>query len=406
MQITDKTSRIVIVGAGPAGLATARYLRQQGFSDVTILEKLGRVGGLCHTITEDGRSYDLGANYVTAAYTETLKLAREVRATTYTEPAYTAVSAPEDGSPVRYERLIDAVRRDSKTGEIHPLWTVLRAAIKYAWLRFELRAVIDRPTFAGIEEHPELCISFADWLGKHDIACLTTMFEIPITMMGYNYLEYIAAPYALKYMSLATYVPMVLKGIPIIGALVPWPKRFTLGFQRMWQRMSWHLNVRLNIDVEKITREEDGVTVNIRQLQQIFNETKTHEAELRYDYLILACPLLSNVLEQFLELEEDERTLTKRIRANSYCMTTCHVELPSRKPFLVVLPLTKKGDPWGVAQQFVGESNVTQFYSRVPHEPPAGVSVQHEIEDRVQRLIARLGGKRDHDDDGWFTYDR
>ena len=170
--------------------------------------------------------------------------------------------------------------------------------------------------------------------------------------------------------------------------------------------MSWHLNVRLNIDVEKITREEDGVTVNIRQLQQIFNETKTHEAELRYDYLILACPLLSNVLEQFLELEEDERTLTKRIRANSYCMTTCHVELPSRKPFLVVLPLTKKGDPWGVAQQFVGESNVTQFYSRVPHEPPAGVSVQHEIEDRVQRLIARLGGKRDHDDDGWFTYDR
>ena len=30
---------IVIVGAGPAGLATARYLNERGFHDVTILEK-------------------------------------------------------------------------------------------------------------------------------------------------------------------------------------------------------------------------------------------------------------------------------------------------------------------------------------------------------------------------------
>ena len=53
-------SRIVIVGAGPAGLATAYYLKQNGYRNVTVLEKLGRVGGLCRTITEDYQSFDLG----------------------------------------------------------------------------------------------------------------------------------------------------------------------------------------------------------------------------------------------------------------------------------------------------------------------------------------------------------
>jgi hypothetical protein len=302
--ITDPNRRIVIVGAGQAGLATARYLNRRGFHDVTILEKFGRVGGLCHTITEDGKSYDLGANYVTRAYRETLKRAREVGATTYTEAPYSAVTVPSDGSPVTHLSLLAAVREygppdDRRT---HSLWKVLRAALKYAWLRFRLRRIIDRPSFVEIHEHPELSVSFADWLKRHDIQCLTTMFEIPITMMGYNYLPYIAAPYALKYMSLATYIPMVLKGLPVIQRIVPWPRRFTYGFQRLWQRMSWNLNVRLNVDIEQIERDEGGITVRFTQLQKIFNETKTHQATMRYDYLILACPLAPDVLSEFMDL--------------------------------------------------------------------------------------------------------
>ncbi len=409
MKITDPKKRIVIVGAGPAGLATARYLNKQGFRDVTILEKLGRVGGLCRTITEDGKSYDLGANYVTLAYRETLELAREVGATRYTEAPYSAVTIPADDSPVTYMPLVRAVREygppeDRRT---HSLWRVLRAALKYAWLRFRLRRVIDRPNFAEIDEHPELCVSFAEWLERHDIECLTTMFEIPITMMGYNYLRFIAAPYALKYMSLATYIPMVLKGLPGIQRIVPWPCRFTLGFQRLWERMSWKLNVRLNVDIKRIERDETGVTVTFTQLQQIFNETKTHRAEIKFDYLILACPLSPDVLTGFMDVEGEELELLGRIRANSYCMTTYHVhalDLPT--PFLVVLPLTSKGTPWGIAQQFAGASNVTQFYSRVMKEPPDNEGVQKEITGNVQTLVERLGGHLDEENVGWFTYDR
>lgn len=60
MIATDK--RIAIIGAGPAGLSTAWFLAKHGYDRVTVLERLGRVGGLCKSITIKGQSFDLGAN--------------------------------------------------------------------------------------------------------------------------------------------------------------------------------------------------------------------------------------------------------------------------------------------------------------------------------------------------------
>jgi hypothetical protein len=85
----SRDARIAIIGAGPAGLSTAWFLSQNNFLNVTVLEKLGRIGGLCKSINVQGRSYDIGANYVTWAYTETLRIAKTVGATTYKEKPYT-----------------------------------------------------------------------------------------------------------------------------------------------------------------------------------------------------------------------------------------------------------------------------------------------------------------------------
>lgn len=64
----DQNANIAIIGAGPAGLSTAWFLSKLGYHNVTVLEKLGRIGGLCKSITVDDMSYDIGANYVTWAY--------------------------------------------------------------------------------------------------------------------------------------------------------------------------------------------------------------------------------------------------------------------------------------------------------------------------------------------------
>lgn len=44
-----KESRIVIIGAGPAGIAAASKLLENGFENVTILEAEDRIGGRVYT---------------------------------------------------------------------------------------------------------------------------------------------------------------------------------------------------------------------------------------------------------------------------------------------------------------------------------------------------------------------
>ncbi|NNL66594.1 MAG: NAD(P)-binding protein, partial [Myxococcales bacterium] len=80
--------RIAIVGAGPAGLAAAFYLKELGYSDVLVLERMGRAGGLCKSITDGYQVFDLGANYLTAAYEEVHRFAKMVGAETYLAKEY------------------------------------------------------------------------------------------------------------------------------------------------------------------------------------------------------------------------------------------------------------------------------------------------------------------------------
>jgi protoporphyrinogen oxidase len=53
--------RVVVLGAGIAGLATARELRRRG-CDVVVIEKAAEVGGLARTFEQDGFRFDLGGH--------------------------------------------------------------------------------------------------------------------------------------------------------------------------------------------------------------------------------------------------------------------------------------------------------------------------------------------------------
>jgi phytoene dehydrogenase-like protein len=236
-QPISRDKRIAIVGAGPAGLSTALFLSKNGYHNVTVFEKLGRIGGLCDSITVDGMSFDLGANYVTWAYKETLKIAKEFGATTYQEKPYTSILVSPDGK-VTYRDVVKAILHNPFTNKDISIWALIVAAIRYTRLRWKLGPVINPPdALERIDEHPELCVPFKQWLETNHVDDLGTLFEIPITVMGYGQLADIAAPYALRYLPLKTFLPMLLVRIPILGLLFPWPRRFSLGFQRLWERV-------------------------------------------------------------------------------------------------------------------------------------------------------------------------
>ena len=76
-----KNARICIVGAGAAGLSAAWYLRQRGYSHVTILEKSHQPGGKCRSVVVDGVPIELGAALVMPDYRRVLAVAAAVAVT-------------------------------------------------------------------------------------------------------------------------------------------------------------------------------------------------------------------------------------------------------------------------------------------------------------------------------------
>ncbi len=51
----ERKTRIGIIGAGAAGLTAAHYLKKQGYENITLLEKEGRIGGKCDSLTYEGK---------------------------------------------------------------------------------------------------------------------------------------------------------------------------------------------------------------------------------------------------------------------------------------------------------------------------------------------------------------
>lgn len=57
-----KSGKVIIVGAGPGGLASALQLAKAG-ADVTLLERQARVGGRTATFEQDGFTFDIGPTF-------------------------------------------------------------------------------------------------------------------------------------------------------------------------------------------------------------------------------------------------------------------------------------------------------------------------------------------------------
>lgn len=413
----EKSASIIVIGAGPAGLFTAYYLKKNGYENVTVLEKLGRVGGLCRTITTGGRSFDLGANYVTPAYKHVLELANEVGAKLYSEEPFVAMKVPKDGSRVSYQTIFSALRVYRGTEKTVPMPTFLRAMLRFLWIRFKLRKVIDRPTFESVHSFDggSLCKRFDVWLADNGLGCLETVFVLPITLMGFGFLHEIAAAYALKFMTLRTFVPMVLKETPIIGWFVGWPKRFVDGYQRFWERVSWQLDVRLSCSVEGRIRRDDGkISLTVKQPRQDLNKTVPETERLEADYLILACPLTTDVSGELLALSDDERALFEQIQLVSYCMTTFSVKgLEIGRgvyggPLAAVIDVDRKdlGEPWGVAKQW-SDNDLVQIYTRTKWPVAEGedAGIEEEVVRSSQRVIGQMKGISEYAAK-WHTFDR
>lgn len=378
-----------------------------------MLEKLGRVGGLCKSITDGYKSFDLGGNYITPSYRETRRIARSVGAETYRAKRYAHahVDGTGENKTVTHGSIKSFVMFDEERGEPIPYSKIAAGVVKFAFRRWKVRKYVDDPTFATIDQRHDLCVTFEDWLKANDLGFLKRMFEIPVPMMGYGFQDEIAAPYILKYMAPGTYWSMILRAIPGLGRLSPWPRRFELGFQRMWEKLSWGLNVRMDVTIEKIARTEEPdwpIEITLTHPDRIFHAEERSRTTLYFDRVIVCCPLELEVLSGQLgmDLRKEEISVFEQIQTFSYCQTTLHatsdagedIDFRLPAPVLVVTPFSRDttGYPWVIVQVWEEASRMLQFYSRIDSEkwvdtrrvnvwPMKGEDIEHE--DKSRRVV-------------------
>jgi len=389
-----RDARIVIVGAGAAGLCTAWYLKVAGFRHVQVLEKSPRLGGKCRSLTVDGQSFDLGANYVTSAYTRVRQLAAHVGASMYTEKAGHVIDVK---SGEMRSILAEVLSRT-------PLLTLAWKSLRYLWIRWRLGKLLSpaRPGFAHVPEFPQLQGSFADWLRRHRLEALNEMFEIPLTLMGYGKLDSIAAVYALTYMS-----PRTFLDLGTFAANVPlrrWPRRFTQGYGRLFERLAAEVDVLTGVTIERITRG-DRIVVEYRLTEQDLEKEASIREVATFDYLVLACPQLPEVLGPFLELTEQERSLFEQVVFNPFFVTTYKAPGTARVAAVTFsLPEPALGEPSVVTRQYP-ENDFISIYSRGDR---AGTIDRQSVEASNDRFLREIGardpGRQPFSSDDWAYF--
>lgn len=421
-----RDERICVIGAGPAGIATAYELVEQGYENVVVLEKAPRIGGLCLSVGYHGRAYDLGANYVTSAYREVRRLAKKLGAPTYKETEalfFSTTAAPS----VAWRSIFAEARGENG------LFSFGWACLRYMWIRWRLGHRIPDVGYAGITEHPDLMKSFHGWLRDNDLEAISTLCSIPVTLMGYGRLQDIPAPYVITYLDVRTFRDLLL-----YGARLPrrWPRRFIDGFQRLFERMAWHLDVRTSTEVLGVLRDDRGAWVAVdsppgegwqhgtpasldgeeatpeiaQQLQELTGLDHVPHA-VRFDRLVLACPLQDAA--GFLDLAPEERELIDRIVLNPFATSTYVARdlkggAPRLRARLVNVVEQVDSDPRPtstpvsiVTQQFPDSPLVT-FYSPLPPRSAGAADrpldpdtesehLERTVEDGVLSLAEQIG---------------
>lgn len=348
---------ICIIGGGAAGLSAAYFLKKRGYHHVVVLEKEDRVGGKCLSLTVNGKSFDLGANYITSSYTNVMHLAREFGARMYTEGKLNAYNHERK----EFTSLFKAVVSNISIFKLGWL------GIKYLYMRWRLNDIISvrHPGFKGVSKYQELCQPFGRWLSSNGLDPLEPLFRIPISLMGYGQLREIPAVYALRYMTCSTFLDLALAAVnPNIRG---YPKRFTEGYQRLWERISWEIEVRPGAEVTRVTRK-DRITVEYTLVEEHLENLSRSVKSLDCDYLIIATPLHYQAIAGFLkEMTREEEALLRKVSFDPFIVTT--YVIPGSERFFAatfMVPEPSLYQPFVITRQFE-DNDLVSVYTRTKY---------------------------------------
>jgi len=248
--------RVIVVGAGIAGLAAGHTLSRQGFS-VKILEATSRVGGRMTTDLVDGFVIDRGAQFLSSEYGLLRALAQDVSLAASLQP-----TSPWSGV-VRNARV-----RRIRAGDPFSPWRSgllgFPAWLRLGWRLCRLARTQAAPPLNDYSQWSDCDIETADVWGRREFGPATTDYLIEPLLQGFYFQETETTSRALAQAVLA------------FGAHRSRTLAMAGGLGRLPTALAATLDVALATPAIALTVEPDAITV------------VTNEARLVADHVVLA----------------------------------------------------------------------------------------------------------------------
>lgn len=281
--------KICIVGSGPSGMSAAWYLQKKGYTDITILERLDRVGGKCNTPKFDGKYYEMGAVIALPTYYKSLALMDEA------------------GIEYIHKKIVGNYF-DNNTGKSIDYFTedeMSKLKVQIAKLQNLIETKYPDIKNPGHEKvHLDLADTFENFCTKNEIPLIPKLWVNPYTGYGYGYFNLVPAAYVLQYLDVPTMMGFINKDF------IVWKE----GTESIWHQLNVKLNkkVRLCTHIKNIIRKNNKVYV--------YTDFGTEE----YDKIIFSSPLQD--LKNYVDTTEDETNLFSKITYMEFYNFACLVE--------------------------------------------------------------------------------
>jgi len=261
---------VVIIGAGAAGLFSARRLRQLGVQDITLLEKEPKEGGKCSTYLDPNIPHlqaEKGAVIVAPNYGVVLDAMIEKNIKTTQLP-------PSNVDTIAFIHQINALSRFGK----------VKFALKFSLelIKFWRGVWIYNKARKHAKPLPDdLELPFSVYTKKYGLENINQFLKLLVTAFGYGAMEECPTYSILEYIGYAT-IPSIVSGhygYPSIGL-----NSLREGFQHLMTEIAKDFNVEKSVAIQQIVRNNESVSVQYTQPK--IGITK----HLTADLLILAVP--------------------------------------------------------------------------------------------------------------------
>lgn len=367
MNENPKQRKIAIIGAGPAGMSAAWFLKQNGYTDVHVFEKIERVGGKCLTFEYDGRKYDMAAHEMLAGYGDVMDIAKAL-GVPWT--GYQNVLVYDRGDR-KYMDMLQATQSGGY-GKLSVVW----ASLRYTWKLLTRYRHFSKPGTGFANVPPELLQPLSSWLKQQRLEALTETILFVMKVQGFGRLDQIPAAYFVKFQGFGNWISNVLH---VAGLVQSWPRVFKYGFQSLWNAVAEEVDVSLNTRITAVRRHSDAGG-NVVKVHIEFDGDR--EAEV-FDQVILSCPLdVPTLTEIGLNMAPQESDLFSKVRYVEFVTTACLVEgIPAG--VVGTIPLPEMLNYTGYIKIY-DDSDMTIFFNLAPSD-------SYSKDEIIERIRAQVG---------------